>query len=183
VRKASERTGHSAQHISKSESGGPRNLQEKSLGPREREVVILLAEGNTNKQIAAILNLSSRTVESYRASVMRKLKMRSFPELIRYALRHGIVKADVLERPTPLNVVRDGSPPIELSDPCLYALKMSDEFKELQSSFKALQRRFERAKTSKEKRELLVSAGEIVLRAHLLTAELRARALAPDSQK
>jgi hypothetical protein len=64
-----------------------------------------------------------------------------------------------------------------------YAQDMSDEFKRLQSSFQAIQHRFGKAKTSKERQELLESAREILLRAHLLTTELRARALAPDLQK
>jgi DNA-binding NarL/FixJ family response regulator len=63
------------------------------LSPREREIVQLLAEGKSNKEIGAVLNISTRTVENHRAKVMGKLKLRSFSELIRYAVRNQIVDA------------------------------------------------------------------------------------------
>jgi DNA-binding NarL/FixJ family response regulator len=62
------------------------------LSVREREVVQLLAEGKSNKEIAAQLNLSTRTVENHRAKTMDKLKLRSFGELVRYAVRNKIVE-------------------------------------------------------------------------------------------
>jgi DNA-binding NarL/FixJ family response regulator len=62
------------------------------LSVREREVVQLLAEGKSNKEIAAQLNLSTRTVENHRAKTMEKLKLRSFGELVRYAVRNKIVE-------------------------------------------------------------------------------------------
>lgn len=58
---------------------------------RECQVVRLLAEGKGNKQVAAALDISVRTVESHRARIMRKLALRSFSDLIRYAIRHKIV--------------------------------------------------------------------------------------------
>lgn len=61
------------------------------LTPRERQVVRLLAEGKGNKQVAAALDVSVRTVESHRARIMRKLALRSFSDLVRYASRHKIV--------------------------------------------------------------------------------------------
>jgi len=61
------------------------------LSHREHQVVQHLAMGKTNKEIAAILNLSVRTVETYRARVMLKLGLRSFAELVRYALRNNII--------------------------------------------------------------------------------------------
>jgi DNA-binding NarL/FixJ family response regulator len=63
------------------------------LTPREEEVVKLIAEAHTNSQIAAILHLSEKTVESHRANVLRKLGMRDRVELVRYAIRRGLVEA------------------------------------------------------------------------------------------
>jgi DNA-binding NarL/FixJ family response regulator len=62
------------------------------LTPREEEVVKLIAEAHTNSQIAAILHLSEKTVESHRANVLRKLGMRDRVELVRYAIRRGLVE-------------------------------------------------------------------------------------------
>jgi DNA-binding NarL/FixJ family response regulator len=62
------------------------------LTPREREVVKLIAEAYTNKEIAAILNLAEKTVESHRANVLAKLGMRDRVELVRYAIRRGLIE-------------------------------------------------------------------------------------------
>lgn len=62
------------------------------LTPREHQVVQLLAEGKSNKEVAAAFSISVRTVESHRARVMRKFNMRSFSDLLRFAIRNGIVK-------------------------------------------------------------------------------------------
>jgi DNA-binding NarL/FixJ family response regulator len=62
------------------------------LTPREEEVVKLIAEAYTNVQIAEILHLSEKTVESHRANVLRKLGMRDRVELVRYAIRRGLVE-------------------------------------------------------------------------------------------
>lgn len=61
------------------------------LTPREREVLQLVAEGKSNKDIANLLNLSVYTVESHRANLMEKLNLRGLPELILYAVRKGII--------------------------------------------------------------------------------------------
>jgi two-component system, NarL family, response regulator NreC len=61
------------------------------LTPREREVLQLVAEGKSNKETANILYLSVYTVETHRANIMEKLKLRSIPELILYAVRKGII--------------------------------------------------------------------------------------------
>jgi len=61
------------------------------LTPREREILQLVAEGNSSKEIADLLNLSVYTVETHRARVMQKLNLRGVPELILYAVRKGIV--------------------------------------------------------------------------------------------
>ena len=63
-----------------------------ALTPREEEVVKLIAEAHTNAQIAQILHLSEKTVESHRANVLRKLGMRDRVELVRYAIRRGLVE-------------------------------------------------------------------------------------------
>jgi len=62
------------------------------LTPREQEVVKLIAEAHTNAQIAEILHLSEKTVESHRGNVLRKLGMRDRVELVRYAIRRGLVE-------------------------------------------------------------------------------------------
>ncbi len=62
------------------------------LSPREQEVVKLIAEAYTNKQIADTLHLAEKTVESHRANVLRKLGMRDRVELVRYAIRRGLVE-------------------------------------------------------------------------------------------
>jgi DNA-binding NarL/FixJ family response regulator len=61
------------------------------LTPREREILQLVAEGKSNKEMAADLNLSVYTVETHRANIMEKLKLKSLPELILYAVRKGII--------------------------------------------------------------------------------------------
>ena len=64
-----------------------------TLTNRERAVVQLIAEGHTNKETAELLNISLKTVESHRASVMRKLNLSSSAALVRYAIRNKIVEA------------------------------------------------------------------------------------------
>lgn len=71
--------------------GGP-SEQEGTLTPRERGVVQLIAEGHTNKQVANVLNISLKTVETHRASVMRKLNLSSSAALVRYAIRNKLVE-------------------------------------------------------------------------------------------
>jgi DNA-binding NarL/FixJ family response regulator len=63
------------------------------LTAREREIVQLVAEGNSNKQMAAALGLSVKTIEAHRFNIMRKLRLRSVTELVRYAIRNRIVQA------------------------------------------------------------------------------------------
>jgi len=62
------------------------------LTPREQEVVKLIAEAYTNRQIAEILNVAEKTVESHRGNLLRKLGMRDRVELVRYAIRRGLVE-------------------------------------------------------------------------------------------
>jgi DNA-binding NarL/FixJ family response regulator len=61
------------------------------LSPRQREVVQLLAESKTSKEIAMILNLSVKTAETHRSNIMSKLKLHSIVELVLYAVRNEIV--------------------------------------------------------------------------------------------
>jgi DNA-binding NarL/FixJ family response regulator len=63
-----------------------------TLTHREREVVQLIAEGKINKQVAQLLNISIKTVETHRATAMQKLKVRTTAELVRYAVRNKIVE-------------------------------------------------------------------------------------------
>ena len=62
------------------------------LSPRELEVVKLIAEAFTNRQIAETLRVSEKTVESHRANVFRKLGMRDRVEIVRYAIRRGLIE-------------------------------------------------------------------------------------------
>jgi RNA polymerase sigma factor (sigma-70 family) len=61
------------------------------LTPREREILQLIAEGKSNKEIANLLNLSVYTVETHRSNIMEKLNLRGVPELILFAVRKGII--------------------------------------------------------------------------------------------
>lgn len=63
------------------------------LTPREEEIVKLVAEAHTTREIAEILHLSEKTVENHRANAMRKLGMRDRVELVRYAIRRGLIDA------------------------------------------------------------------------------------------
>jgi DNA-binding NarL/FixJ family response regulator len=64
-----------------------------ALTPREREVLQLVAEGRSSKSIAARLGITVKTVESHRAGLMRKLHLRTVADLVRYAVRNGLVEA------------------------------------------------------------------------------------------
>jgi DNA-binding NarL/FixJ family response regulator len=64
-----------------------------ALTPREREIIQLLAEGKSNKEAASTLSLSVKTIEAHRANLMRKLRLRSVSDLVRYAVRNRIVQA------------------------------------------------------------------------------------------
>ena len=63
------------------------------LTDREQVVVQLVAEGHTNKEAAAVLNVSIKTIETHRTSIMRKLDLTSSAALVRYAIRHNLVQA------------------------------------------------------------------------------------------
>jgi len=61
------------------------------LTAREREILQLVAEGKTNKEIAGILNISPYTIDTHRAHILQKLNLHSAPELILYAVRKGLI--------------------------------------------------------------------------------------------
>jgi DNA-binding NarL/FixJ family response regulator len=62
------------------------------LTSREREVLQMLAEGKTNKEIAGVLNLSVYTVDAHRGRIMEKLNLHSINDLVRFAVRNGIIE-------------------------------------------------------------------------------------------
>ncbi len=74
--------------------GDPGNDAGEPLTSREREVLKLIADGNTNQQIAAQLGLSRKTVDSHRANAMRKLDLHDVTEVVKYALRTGLITLD-----------------------------------------------------------------------------------------
>src|ERR1700674_2290025 len=79
----------------KSGSAAPNNNSAaSSVKPRERQVLQLLAQGNSNKEVAGSLGLSVRTVETYRANIMSQLNVHSVGELILYAIRNNIIIID-----------------------------------------------------------------------------------------
>jgi DNA-binding NarL/FixJ family response regulator len=67
------------------------SLRDSVLTDREREVVQLLAEGKTNKEVAAALDISVKTAETHRATIMRKLEIDSVADLVRYAIRNHLI--------------------------------------------------------------------------------------------
>ncbi len=70
---------------------GEKNGSLESLSPRERQVLQMIAEGNTNLAIGERLSLSVRTVESHRARIMSKLHISSQAELVRFAIQQGLI--------------------------------------------------------------------------------------------
>ncbi len=66
----------------------------KKLTPRQREILILMAEGNSTRDIAGALRISMKTVESHRAQLMERLNIHEMAGLVRYAIRIGLVKVE-----------------------------------------------------------------------------------------
>lgn len=75
------------------ESPGRTGGESTSLTPREREVVQLLAEGRSNKEVANVLGISVKTAETHRAHIMRALDLASICDLVHYAVRQNIIEA------------------------------------------------------------------------------------------
>ncbi len=65
-----------------------------SLSPRELEVLQLVEEGKTSAEIAASINLSPKTVDTYRSRIMEKLNIRDMPALVKFAIIHGVTSLD-----------------------------------------------------------------------------------------
>jgi DNA-binding NarL/FixJ family response regulator len=74
------------------ESGDSWGNEESPLSAREMEVVYLLASGKSNKEVAALIKVSTRTVESHRNHIMRKMDFHSFSDLIRFAIRNDLIQ-------------------------------------------------------------------------------------------
>jgi DNA-binding NarL/FixJ family response regulator len=81
---------------------GSRNEAPKlpTLTPREREVIQLLAEGKSSKEVASLLNLSTKTAETHRSNIMRKLDIHSIRDLVVYAVKNDIIQVQVSSNAT-----------------------------------------------------------------------------------
>jgi RNA polymerase sigma factor (sigma-70 family) len=83
-----------ATELNRSESGGPTSSVFTALTSKQREVLQLVAEGMSNKEIAAALSISAKTVEAHRAQIMEKLQIHSTAGLTKYAIREGLTSLD-----------------------------------------------------------------------------------------
>jgi DNA-binding NarL/FixJ family response regulator len=66
-------------------------IPQEPLTTREREVLKMVSEGKSNNEVAGLLNISVRTVENHRANIMKKLKLKKTADLVRYAVKEGLV--------------------------------------------------------------------------------------------
>ena len=73
------------------EWGPPEKDSFKKISPRQREILQLLAEGKSGKEIASILSISARTVEFHKYKMMEQLNIKTSAELVQYAVKHGII--------------------------------------------------------------------------------------------
>jgi DNA-binding NarL/FixJ family response regulator len=73
------------------EGGSPEKDLFQKISPRQREILQLLAEGKSAKEIASILDISTRTVEFHKYRMMQQLNIKTSAELVQYAVRHGII--------------------------------------------------------------------------------------------
>src|SRR3984957_19806124 len=71
------------------------NMNSPKLTPREREVIQLLAEGKSSKEVACLLDLSTKTAETHRSNIMRKLDIHSIRDLVVYAVKNDIIQVQV----------------------------------------------------------------------------------------
>lgn len=78
----------------KKSSSDPNRTMDEALTAIESEILKRVVEGKSNAKVAALLGLSPRTVETYRARLMRKLGVDNLPDLVKYAIRHGITTLD-----------------------------------------------------------------------------------------
>ena len=63
-----------------------------TLSPRERQVLKLVVDGKTSKEIAAIVGVKPSSIDTYRSRIMAKLEIGDLPSLVRFAIRHGVIK-------------------------------------------------------------------------------------------
>ncbi len=85
---------HATLHLEKSsQTPAAKSARTQNLTSRERDVIQLLAEGESNKEVGGSLGISVKTVETHRAAIMKKLKLARFSDLVRYAIRHKIIHA------------------------------------------------------------------------------------------
>ncbi|HXA78103.1 MAG TPA: response regulator transcription factor [Candidatus Acidoferrales bacterium] len=80
-----------AEWVARDKRGARAKVPRSVLTPRQRETIQLLAEGKTNKEVAALLHISVKTVETHRANIMLKLDLHSVTDLVHYAIRNEIV--------------------------------------------------------------------------------------------
>jgi DNA-binding CsgD family transcriptional regulator len=64
------------------------------LSPREREILLLVVEGQSSAEIGTLLGISPATVDTYRSRLMSKLHVANIPELVKFAIRHGLISVD-----------------------------------------------------------------------------------------
>ena len=77
-----------------SEEENPKNKSPvEKLSPRERQVLQLVVEGYSSSEIGEIMNLSKKTIETYRSRIMNKLNIRDLPQLVKFALKHGLTSS------------------------------------------------------------------------------------------
>ena len=84
-------------YLRRTGSEAPHGLDVQPASPlttRQREVLQLIAEGHTSREIAQILAISLKTVESHRQSIMERLDLHDLASLVRYAVRTGLVRVD-----------------------------------------------------------------------------------------
>jgi DNA-binding NarL/FixJ family response regulator len=82
-------------YLNKTQRPAKNNLSLPSLTSREREILQLLAEGKSTKEVACHLNLSVKTAETHRSNIMRKLGLHSVSELVLYAVRNNVVQVNL----------------------------------------------------------------------------------------
>lgn len=80
-------------YVSRPTPPSPEQAEPSPLTPRETEILILVAEGNTNAEIARKLYISEKTVQTHRSNILDKLNIHDRTELVRYAIRQGLIEA------------------------------------------------------------------------------------------
>lgn len=81
-----------ASYLHPDRGGGSRTGVTQALTPREHEIVHLIAEGKSSKEVAVVLGISEATAETHRANLMRKLDVHSVSEIVRYAIRNRLIE-------------------------------------------------------------------------------------------